>query len=224
LKAPLVFAIVAVLLGLAWIWVATTEWSGQRQATEAARRPGAVTQTTPPAPSLPTVNRLLAMSATSATGNVFHAVTIDRFIERRAAQRKAEEEARRKAEAEAEALRKAKAAAAAAAEALRATTQGGAAAKPAVQGPPPKRYYAVTYHGLVTTPERQEVGIIGIMPPGTPPPKRLSVTVATGDACLGATVTQVSRDSVTIELKSGATVVLEAGKAERIEEPLLNAR
>jgi hypothetical protein len=29
---------------------------------------------------------------------------------------------------------------------------------------------------------------------------------------------------VTIELKSGATVVLEAGKAERIEEPLLNAR
>lgn len=243
-KAPVVFGLVAALLVLAWIWVAGTEWNGRRQLATAAQVPSA-SKTPPNVPALPNVNRLLALGASEAvTGNVFHSVTIDRFIERREAQRKAEEaarlkaaeearlkaeeEARIKAAMEAEAQRKAKAAADAAAAAAAAAAQhpatgvAGTAATPAVPVPPPKRYYALTYQGLVTTADRQTVGIVGVVKPDNPA-ARLSATAANGEACLDATVTQLTRTNLTIQLKSGPLVVLEVGKPASIEESLIHA-
>jgi hypothetical protein len=216
LKAPLVLAIALALLVLSWIWVAGTEWSGRRRLAAAVHVPGTSTKAHPVPPALPEVNRLLAVKAVAPTGSVFHSVTIDRFIERRETQRKAEEAARLKAEKEAEALRKARAAAAA-----KVPVPGA----PAVREPPPKRFYALTYNGLVTTPDRQEVGIIGILPPGAAgkPGKPQSAMVSAGDPCLDATVTQLTRSNATLQLKMGTTVVLEAGKPERVEEPLLHA-
>ncbi len=230
MKAPLVFGLAAALLALSWVWVAGTEWSGRRSLAAVAHIPDAAGRAAPASPSLPDVKRLLgAVPGNATTGSVFHSTTIDRYMERLQQQRKADEEARRKAEAEAEARRKAEAEeearrqakAAAAALAAAAHTAAGDAAKPVVKEPPPKPVYAVTYNGLVTTADRQEVGIIGIAISG-PREKRISLAVAPGDACLNAVVTALTRESVTIRLKKGEEVLLKAGETQRFEDPLLH--
>jgi hypothetical protein len=214
LKPRSVFVVLALLLVVAWVWLAWTLLSARGSPPTAAPA-ASVARVNPVFVSWPGAGSLSQPYSGKLQGNPFHSTHIEKYLARVAAEKAAAEEAARKAAEEAARKAAEEAARKAAEEAARkAAAQQAAPGQP----PPPPKYVDVVYRGMLQRADGERLALVEVAPPPS------AQFYREGEPCRGTTVTGIQERTVALVFRSGTNETLTVNEPRKYLELQFDGR